>query len=185
MNLNDQLEVLGQSPGLKIYTQISLCFPLVDASSYPAIINSLTRSRKTIRELPMGRRPTRQRRFMQRQHTGRLQDPNKGRCCNATWSPNFKFSLRACDGEMNRADPSHGRRSHQSRRRYIIERPFPGKGVAMRIAPVFALSICIFFISTTFSCFASKYTIITSIPPQKNRVIKIHAKSANNEFILS
>ena len=41
MNLDDQLEVLGQQPGLKIYTQISLCFPLVDASSHPAIINSL------------------------------------------------------------------------------------------------------------------------------------------------
>ena len=41
MNLDDQVEILGQHPGLKLYTQISLCFPLVDASSHPAIIDSL------------------------------------------------------------------------------------------------------------------------------------------------
>ncbi|KAF8348574.1 transferase family-domain-containing protein [Amanita rubescens] len=42
MDLNDHLEPLGQQPGLKIYTQLSLCFPVSDASSHPAIINTLT-----------------------------------------------------------------------------------------------------------------------------------------------
>jgi hypothetical protein len=42
-DLVDHLDVLGQHPGLKIYTQICLCFPVADASSHPAIINTLTK----------------------------------------------------------------------------------------------------------------------------------------------
>lgn len=42
-DLNDcYLDVLGQQPLLKIYTQICCCFPVVDASSHSAIINTLT-----------------------------------------------------------------------------------------------------------------------------------------------
>lgn len=40
--LNDYLDVLGQLPLLKIYTQICFCFPVADASSHSAIINTLT-----------------------------------------------------------------------------------------------------------------------------------------------
>jgi len=36
------LDVLGQQPSLKIYTQICLCFPVADASSHSAIIKTLT-----------------------------------------------------------------------------------------------------------------------------------------------
>jgi trichothecene 3-O-acetyltransferase len=36
------LDILGQQPGLQIYTQICLCFSVVDESSYSTIINVLT-----------------------------------------------------------------------------------------------------------------------------------------------
>jgi trichothecene 3-O-acetyltransferase len=42
MDLNDQLDPLGQSPALRIYTQISLCFSILDPSSHPAITSTLT-----------------------------------------------------------------------------------------------------------------------------------------------
>jgi hypothetical protein len=41
-NLDDELEILGQQPGLRIYTQICLCFSVADVSSHSAIINTLT-----------------------------------------------------------------------------------------------------------------------------------------------
>ena len=41
-DLNDYLDVLGQLPLLKIYTQICFCFPVTDASSHSALINTLT-----------------------------------------------------------------------------------------------------------------------------------------------
>lgn len=41
-DLNDHLEIFGQQPGLKIYTQICCCFSVADASSHSAIINTLT-----------------------------------------------------------------------------------------------------------------------------------------------
>lgn len=50
MNLNDQLELLGQLPALKIYTQISLCFPVSDASSHPSIISTLTNGLERLSE---------------------------------------------------------------------------------------------------------------------------------------
>ncbi|KAK9428473.1 transferase family-domain-containing protein [Lipomyces doorenjongii] len=40
--LDENLEVFGQQPGLNIYTQLCICFPVVDASSHSAIINTLT-----------------------------------------------------------------------------------------------------------------------------------------------
>ena len=42
MDLNDHLNLFEQQPLLKIYTQICLCFPVADASSHSAIINTLT-----------------------------------------------------------------------------------------------------------------------------------------------
>lgn len=42
MDPNDYLDVLGQQPSLDIYTQICLCFPVADATTYPAIIKTLT-----------------------------------------------------------------------------------------------------------------------------------------------
>lgn len=41
-DLNDSLDICGQQPLLKIYTQICLCFSVADASSHSAIINTLT-----------------------------------------------------------------------------------------------------------------------------------------------
>ncbi|KAH0562658.1 hypothetical protein GP486_002664 [Trichoglossum hirsutum] len=41
-DLGGDLDVLGQLPLLNIYTQICFCFPVADASSLPAIINTLT-----------------------------------------------------------------------------------------------------------------------------------------------
>ena len=41
-DLNEDLDVLGQQPLLKVYTQICLCFSVADASSHSAIINTLT-----------------------------------------------------------------------------------------------------------------------------------------------
>ncbi|WEW54730.1 hypothetical protein PRK78_000155 [Emydomyces testavorans] len=41
-NLNDELNILAQLPLLNIYTQICCCFPVADASSQAAIINTLT-----------------------------------------------------------------------------------------------------------------------------------------------
>ncbi|KAI9856191.1 MAG: hypothetical protein M1813_009208 [Trichoglossum hirsutum] len=41
-DLDDDLDILGQLPFLKIYTQICLCFSVADASSHSAIINTLT-----------------------------------------------------------------------------------------------------------------------------------------------
>lgn len=41
-DLDDCLDVLGQQPLLKLYTQICFCFPVVDASSHSTIINTLT-----------------------------------------------------------------------------------------------------------------------------------------------
>jgi trichothecene 3-O-acetyltransferase len=41
-DLGDYLDVLGQQPILKIYTQICFCFSVADASSHSAIINTLT-----------------------------------------------------------------------------------------------------------------------------------------------
>ncbi|KAG6864521.1 hypothetical protein C0991_008983 [Blastosporella zonata] len=38
----DYIDILGQQPGLSIYTQISMCFPVADASSDPDIISTLT-----------------------------------------------------------------------------------------------------------------------------------------------
>ncbi|TDL22073.1 hypothetical protein BD410DRAFT_789156 [Rickenella mellea] len=45
MDLNGDyyLDILGQQPILNIYTQICLCFPVADASSHSAIINTLTK----------------------------------------------------------------------------------------------------------------------------------------------
>ncbi|KAI9682043.1 MAG: hypothetical protein M1817_000097 [Caeruleum heppii] len=40
--LNIDLDILGQQPLLQIYTQICFCFALSDASSHPAIIETLT-----------------------------------------------------------------------------------------------------------------------------------------------
>ncbi|KAF8972197.1 putative trichothecene 3-O-acetyltransferase [Flammula alnicola] len=43
MDLNDYVDVFGQQPGLSnLYTQISCCFSVADASSDSAIINTLT-----------------------------------------------------------------------------------------------------------------------------------------------
>lgn len=42
-DLDEYLDVLGQQPLLKIYTQICFCFSVADASSHSAIINTLTR----------------------------------------------------------------------------------------------------------------------------------------------
>ncbi|KAL8720829.1 MAG: hypothetical protein Q9225_002383 [Loekoesia sp. 1 TL-2023] len=39
---DDCLDVLGQQPLLKLYTQICFCFPVVDASSHSTVINTLT-----------------------------------------------------------------------------------------------------------------------------------------------
>ena len=39
--MNDHIDILGQQPLLKIYTQICFCFPVADASSHSAIINIL------------------------------------------------------------------------------------------------------------------------------------------------
>ncbi|MCJ1304650.1 hypothetical protein MMC08_007463 [Hypocenomyce scalaris] len=39
---DDYLDVLGQQPSLKIYTQISSCFSVADTSSHSAIIHTLT-----------------------------------------------------------------------------------------------------------------------------------------------
>lgn len=36
------MDILANQPLLKLYTQICLCYPVADASSYPAIINTLT-----------------------------------------------------------------------------------------------------------------------------------------------
>jgi hypothetical protein len=41
-DLDDYLDILGQLPLLKIYTQICFCFSVADASSHSAIINTLT-----------------------------------------------------------------------------------------------------------------------------------------------
>ena len=41
-DVDDHLDILGQLPSLKIYTQICFCFSVADASSHPAIINTLT-----------------------------------------------------------------------------------------------------------------------------------------------
>jgi trichothecene 3-O-acetyltransferase len=42
MDLNESLNVLGQLPILKIYTQICFCFSVTDTSSHSAIIDTLT-----------------------------------------------------------------------------------------------------------------------------------------------
>ena len=42
-DLDDYLDVFGQQPGINIYTQICLCFPLADDSSDSAVINTLTK----------------------------------------------------------------------------------------------------------------------------------------------
>jgi len=39
--MNEYLDILGQQPLLKIYTQITLCFPVNDTSLHPEIINTL------------------------------------------------------------------------------------------------------------------------------------------------
>ncbi|KAG0348956.1 hypothetical protein BG005_011235 [Podila minutissima] len=36
-----QVDILGQQPGLNIYTQLTLCYPVTDASLYPTVINTL------------------------------------------------------------------------------------------------------------------------------------------------
>ncbi|MCJ1246356.1 hypothetical protein MMC30_003563 [Trapelia coarctata] len=41
-NVNEYLDVLGQQPLFKLYTQICFCFAVADASSHSAIINTLT-----------------------------------------------------------------------------------------------------------------------------------------------
>lgn len=41
-DLDDYLDVLGQQPLLKIYTQICFCSSVADASSHSAIVNTLT-----------------------------------------------------------------------------------------------------------------------------------------------
>lgn len=38
---NDTLDVLGQQPGLNIYTQICLCFPVADPSHHTTFIDTL------------------------------------------------------------------------------------------------------------------------------------------------
>lgn len=40
--MNDGLDILGQQPSLNIYTQICSCFPVADASSHLAIVDTLT-----------------------------------------------------------------------------------------------------------------------------------------------
>ena len=42
LDLDDYLDVFGQQPDINIYTQICLCFPLADASSDSAVINTLS-----------------------------------------------------------------------------------------------------------------------------------------------
>lgn len=49
-DLNACLDVLGQQPLLKIYTQICFCFPVADASSHSTIINTLTNGLKRLSE---------------------------------------------------------------------------------------------------------------------------------------
>ncbi|KAM0355193.1 hypothetical protein ACHAPU_001058 [Fusarium lateritium] len=39
--LDMELDIMGQQPLLRIYTQISLCFPVADQSKYPVIITTL------------------------------------------------------------------------------------------------------------------------------------------------
>lgn len=41
MDLNEQLDVLGQQPGLNIYTQICSCYAVPDSSLYPTMIKTL------------------------------------------------------------------------------------------------------------------------------------------------
>ena len=43
LDLDDDLDVFGQQPGINIYTQICLCFPLADGSSDSLVINTLTK----------------------------------------------------------------------------------------------------------------------------------------------
>lgn len=41
--VDEYLDILGQQPGLKIYTQITSCFAVADASSHSAIVDTLTK----------------------------------------------------------------------------------------------------------------------------------------------
>jgi hypothetical protein len=42
MDLNDQLDIIGQQPLLNIYTQVCFCYPVDNASLHSAIIDTLT-----------------------------------------------------------------------------------------------------------------------------------------------
>jgi trichothecene 3-O-acetyltransferase len=49
-DLNEELSILGQQPGLyKLYTQLCFCFPLADTSSDAAIIDTLTKGLERLR----------------------------------------------------------------------------------------------------------------------------------------
>lgn len=47
-DFDGDIDVLGQQPLLKIYTQICFCFSIPDAASHPAIINTLTKGLKRL-----------------------------------------------------------------------------------------------------------------------------------------
>ena len=42
-DLSEYLDIFGQQPGINIYTQLCLCFPLADGSSDSVVINTLTK----------------------------------------------------------------------------------------------------------------------------------------------
>jgi hypothetical protein len=47
-DVDEYLDVLGQQPSLRIFTQLSFCFPVADASSRSSIINTLTAGLKRL-----------------------------------------------------------------------------------------------------------------------------------------
>ncbi|KAH7129441.1 trichothecene 3-O-acetyltransferase [Dactylonectria estremocensis] len=48
--LDVELDILGQQPFLRIYTQISFCFPVPDPSAYPTCINTLGKGLERLSE---------------------------------------------------------------------------------------------------------------------------------------
>ncbi|KPM36549.1 Trichothecene 3-O-acetyltransferase [Neonectria ditissima] len=48
--LDVELDVLGQQPLMRIYTQISFCFPVADPSAYPTIISTLEKGLERLSE---------------------------------------------------------------------------------------------------------------------------------------
>ncbi|KAM0427859.1 hypothetical protein ACHAPT_007318 [Fusarium lateritium] len=45
-----ELDILGQLPALRIYTQISLCFPVTDPSAYPTIVDTFNKGLERLSE---------------------------------------------------------------------------------------------------------------------------------------